>query len=133
MFQELVKEGNFIEYVKCFDNYYGTLKSEINDILKVKDICALDIEFEGALKVLSGHICDCRTVGILVLPPSVRCLRQRLVNRRSETRESIRKRLDESFSSHHIAAYEYVLINDNLEDSKSQLLKIVAEIRIEAI
>ena len=124
-FENMIKNDEFIEYVKCFNNYYGTSKQAIEDVLRNNDICILDLEYEGAYKLLSNNIVNTKCVGILILAPSIRTLRQRLVERKSETKESLNTRINESFNVNRIAKYNHVIINNELDKTKKQLLKCV--------
>ncbi|MBQ7524775.1 MAG: guanylate kinase [Alphaproteobacteria bacterium] len=124
-FDQLVRCGEFLEHVQYCGNRYGTLKSAVNDVLRNKKICILDLEFEGAYSVLHGNAFDFPCVGILILPPSLRSLEKRLRARHSETEESLKLRLTEAFQPKRIAKYHHVIVNRNLESAKVELLQIV--------
>ena len=124
-FLEMVENNEFVEYVECFGNYYGTSKKAIDDVLQHKDICILDLEYEGAYAILNDERFRERCFGILVLPPSYNVLKQRLMERNSETPESLDKRLHDSFKIKRIAKYQFVLINKELEDSNRKLIDLV--------
>ncbi len=126
-FEKMVKNNEFVEHVFCYGNRYGTSKKAIEEVLSKKDICVLDLEFEGAQNVLSNKIFDCECIGILVLPPSLKTLRKRLKNRHSETEESLECRLTESFKADKIAKYHHVIINADLERAKLELTKIIED------
>lgn len=127
-FAEMMKNGEFVEHVKCFENCYGTSKQAIDDVLQNKDICVLDLEYNGAYTILNDENFKDVCVGILVLPPSYKVLKQRLMNRNSETQESLNKRLNDSFKISKIAKYQVVLINKKLEYSKQQITQLVREL-----
>ncbi|MDR3224210.1 MAG: guanylate kinase [Holosporales bacterium] len=121
-FDDLIRRGEFIEYVECYSNRYGTLKSAVSDILKDNDICILDLDFAGAYQILAHNIVpEFNFEGVLILPPSMRSLRARLLGRGTETEESLKTRLHESFDIKNIAAYKYIIINNDLEKAKSEL------------
>lgn len=124
-FEQLVQNGEFIEHVSCYGNRYGTLKSAVLEVLKNKDICILDMEFEGAYNVLSNNLVDFDSIGILILPPSINSLRERLKNRNTETEKSLELRLSESFKIDKIAGYHHVIVNKDLEESQKELKKIL--------
>ena len=121
-FQKYITEGKFIEYVECYGNRYGTLKSAVENVLLYKDACVLDLDFEGASRILSLEFKGAKTVGILILPPSIKSMETRLLNRRSETQDSLNKRLDESFDIKTIGDYETVIINKDLEVSVKETI-----------
>ena len=126
-FEGLIKNNEFIEHVECYGNRYGTLKSEILNVLKHKDICILDLEFNGAHNILSKNTVTSDCSGILILPPSLKTLKNRLINRKSETEESLNKRISEAFDFENIANYQYVIINKDINDAKSEIFKIFSE------
>ena len=131
-FREHLKNNDFIEFTECYGNCYGTLKQEILDILARVDICILDVDFIGAYNILERKVmskfADIRFVGILILPPSFKELRARLISRCSETENSINVRL-QSFNTAQLNYYEpiydHILINSNLDTSQQKLIKIL--------
>lgn len=125
-FKDLVKENKFIEYVQCFGNFYGTAKFAVENALSKTDCCILDLEWGGAYNVLHKNALEmCETVGILILPPSIHELASRLKNRNSESEESLKLRLYESFNVKNVAKYEHVIINYDVEKSYEELLGII--------
>ena len=127
VFEDMIKKDEFIEYVRCFDNYYGTSHISVNNVLNQKDICILDLDYEGAYKLLSNKLFKTRCVGILVLPPSLKILKERLNERKSETPHSLNKRVEESFIVSRIASYHHVIINNDLNISKYQIKQIIKQ------
>ena len=127
-FEQMAQNEEFVEHVSCYGNRYGTSKKAIKDVLENKDVCVLDLEFEGAHNVLSNKIIDYESIGILVLPPSLKTLKNRLNNRGTETAESFEQRLIDSFKADKIAKYHYVIINRDLEESKKELMEIMKKL-----
>ena len=125
-FQDMVNADEFIEYVTCYGNMYGTSKKSIELVLKHKNICILDLDYEGAYKVLETNLLPYECFGILVLPPSIETLKRRLIARHSENEHELTIRLNNSFSVNLIANYEHVIINDDLEMSKQHINKILS-------
>lgn len=126
-FSKYIQDNKFIEHVECYGNKYGTLKNSIDHVLSTKDACILDLEFEGAYKILSNQFEHTQPVGILVLPPSLRTMETRLCGRKSETDDSMRIRLEESFNVLNIGNYQNVIINANLETSTQTALEIFSK------
>ncbi|MDR1234142.1 MAG: guanylate kinase [Holosporales bacterium] len=130
-FEKFIGDGQFLEYTDCYGNQYGTLKSTVLDLLTHNKACILDVDYRGAKAVLHGDLSDAdgsfkiQKIGILVLPPSIEALKQRLLNRRSETKESLNKRISESFNGESIAKYDHVIINDDISRSKKEVQNIV--------
>ena len=128
-FRNMMQNAEFLEYIYCFGNYYGTPKREVDNILKNNGICILDVEFAGAMSILSKYKNNINTkcTSILIMPPSIIELRKRLIDRGSETEEAINCRLAE-FNSEELAYYEplydYIITNNNLKTAKEVILNI---------
>jgi guanylate kinase len=126
-FDELVANGEFLERTECYGNRYGTLKSAVYDVFTNNNLCIIDLDFRGAYKALSMDIIpEYECIGILVLPPSLRALENRLALRNSETAESIKRRLEESFSVREVADYKHVIINDNVDVASARIKTIIS-------
>ncbi|MDR2598410.1 MAG: guanylate kinase [Holosporales bacterium] len=125
-FATLVQNGAFLEHTECYGNRYGTLKSSVDDLLQIKLACIMDVEYQGASEILSDRCVSWATkIGILVLPPSIATLKRRLMNRKSETEESLNRRITGSFDVGKVAAYDYILVNNEIDRSRSQICQIV--------
>ena len=128
-FREMIQNGEFVEYTYCFGNYYGTPKKEIDSILKNNGICILDVEFAGAASILNQYKNNKETkcTSILIMPPSMIELKNRLLERGSENEQAINCRLAE-FNSEELAYYEpiydYIITNNNLKITKEVILNI---------
>ena len=128
-FQSMIQNGDFLEYTYCFGNYYGTPKSEVDNIIQNNGICILDVEFTGAENILSKYRDnkDVKCTSILILPPSILELKQRLLARGSDSEESINCRLAE-FNTEELSYYEqiydYIITNNNLKQAKEVILNI---------
>ena len=127
-FQDMVNAGEFIEYVKCYGNMYGTSKKAIDIVLYNKNICILDLDYEGAYKVLENNLLPYKCFGILILPPSIETLKKRLIERNSENEHELATRLTNSFQIRLIANYKYVIINDDLDISKKCIDNILTSL-----
>ncbi|MDR1609412.1 MAG: guanylate kinase [Holosporales bacterium] len=128
-FDELVASGEFLEHTECYGNRYGTLRSAVYDVLADHDLCIIDLDYNGAHRVLAHNIIpEYECVGILVLPPSLGALESRLHFRNSETPESIKRRIDESFNVPKIAGYQHVIINDDADAAFGDITSIITSI-----
>lgn len=117
-FEETIQNDGFLEYAKFCDNYYGTPKSEVQKKLDQGIDVILEIEVQGAMNI-KKQIPD--AVMIFVIPPSFKELRQRLVNRGTETEDVIDKRIGTALKEvEHINEYTYVIINDKLDEAVSE-------------
>lgn len=121
-FEKRIQEHEFLEYVKLYGDYYGTSKKWVEERIARGKHVFLVIDTQGALQLM-GKLDACF---IFVKPPSLEVLTQRLLQRKTETSESIAKRLawavKEIEDAHY---YEYLIVNDNLETAYNVLLSIV--------
>ena len=121
-FEELVGQGAFIEYAKVHDNYYGTLKAPIEEVLAEGNSMILDIDVQGAAKVRDyvralpdGDPMKVGYVDIFVNPPSLEELRARLEGRGTDSPEVIERRLANAEGEMARAGeYMFRVVNDDL-------------------
>ena len=112
-FKQAKENNQFLEYEQVHGNYYGTLKSTVNDLRTRGKTVVFDIDVKGALSIRS-HYPD--SFLIFIKPPDIEVLIERLKGRKSETEESIRKRLKRiEFEYTFMGHFDYVVINDDLE------------------
>lgn len=122
-FEEHIKNDGLLEYAKYCDNYYGTLKSEIEGKLNEGKNVILEIEVQGAMQV-KKLLPD--TLTIFLAPPTVDTLRERLLKRGTETEEVIAKRVAQAEEELQFAdKYEYIIVNDVLEDAVEDFKAVV--------
>lgn len=112
-FEENIKNGYFLEYVKYGDNYYGTPKKAVDEMIDSGVSVLLKIEVEGAGNVRKLYP---DIVSVFIIPPSMQVLSERLRGRGTETDESFSKRIETARDELKRASeYDYVVINDDLE------------------
>ncbi len=122
-FKEKIANGGFIEWACFCGNYYGTPKDKVEQLLEEGKDVILEIEVQGAMKVRSEYP---EAVFIFVLPPSMHELRNRIVGRGTETEEVINERLKTAaWEFSHIAKYNYILLNDNIESAVERFSAII--------
>jgi len=114
-FRKLIDTGAFAEYEMVYeDQYYGTLMSEIERIWSAGRHIIFDIDVQGALTLKRKFGERCLT--IFIRPPSKELLFERLINRKTESPEALRKRIDKA--EHELGfepLFDFVLVNDQLE------------------
>lgn len=123
-FEEEIKKGNLLEYALYNGNYYGTPKSEIEERLNQGINVILVIEIQGARNVKNMMGDD--VLLIFVLPPSLEALRERLINRNTESLDQIEKRIE--IAKKEIEEndfYDYEIINDDLDKSVKEMENII--------
>ena len=123
-FEEKIKNDGMLEYARVFDNIYGTPKDMvIKQLEKGRDII-LEIDVQGGLQVKKKM--PEQAVLVFVLPPDLATLRQRIVNRGTETEDVIYKRFSEALIEIKlIGEYDYFLVNDELDDAVYDLQAII--------
>lgn len=121
-FERRIAEDDFLEYNQHFGNYYGTPKSFVKEALKEKSVI-MEIEVVGALNAKKAFP-EC--ILVMVVPPSVDVLRKRLQGRGSETEAQIEDRLSRmNYELAHQSQYDYIIVNDDLEQAIADLCKII--------
>lgn len=128
-FEKKVANDEFLEHTRTFTNCYGTLKCEVDRLLKDGYDILLDINSVGAMNVKKIYP-DCVTV--FINPPSLEELKKRLVGRGTETPDSLKKRLDEiEFESKSIPYYDFVVVNDVAKDCSDKIVAFLENRRKE--
>lgn len=123
-FQKMVKNGDFMEHARVFDHYYGTNRNSVASQLRHGQDVILEIDWQGARQVRES-MPDCVT--IFILPPSLAELERRLRNRRTDRPEVIERRLKDARSDMtHWKEFDYVIINDDLDDAISSLEAVLS-------
>ena len=122
-FEKRIKEGVFLEYAIYNGNYYGTPKDKIQEKLDQGIDVILEIEIQGALKV-KELVPD--AIFIFILPPSMKELRRRLVNRGTDSKEKVLERFKTAYKEiNEVTKYNYVVINDEVEKAVSKVNAIL--------
>lgn len=122
-FKKKIEEGGFLEHAVFCDNYYGTPKDAVLNMLDSGKNVILEIEVQGALQVRSHYP---EAVFIFVIPPSMETLEERLRGRGTEVDDVISKRLERAKAEFKfIEKYNYVLENDTVENAVKRLHSII--------
>tara|TARA_Y100000590_G_scaffold423666_1_gene529779 strand:+ start:419 stop:1039 length:621 start_codon:yes stop_codon:yes gene_type:complete len=121
-FNQLNKNNFFIETAKVFNNFYG---SPLNNINKSKNNILFDIDWQGAKK-LRKKFDNNRIIDFFILPPSIKELKNRLIKRGRDNNKEINLRLSLALDEMvHYKDYKYILINENINKTVNQLIKII--------
>jgi len=124
-FDEMIDNDEFLEYAKYVNNYYGTPKKYVEDKIKEGKNVILEIEMQGALQVKKIYE---KAVLVFFLPRDAKTQRERLINRKRETIEQIEERISQAVvDAEYAIHYDYVLVNENLEDSIKDMQEIVED------
>ena len=117
-FKQLIKKDAFIEYEEVYqDRFYGTLKSEVERIWAKGHVIIFDVDVKGGVN-LKKYFGDA-AMSVLIVPPSMEVLEQRLRGRGTDSEEAIRERLAQAGWELEFAAgkFDHDLVNDKLEDT----------------
>jgi len=131
-FQTRLKAGAFIEHAKVYGNYYGTPRQFVFDQLEKGLDVVFDIDWQGTQQL--AQVARQDLVSIFVLPPSLVELEKRLRSRGLDAHDVIEKRLSQTANElSHWAEYDYVIINDDLEQAVAKVQTILNSERLKRI
>jgi guanylate kinase len=123
-FERMAAAGEFLEHARVFDNYYGTSRAQVEQLLDQSQDVLLEIDWQGAQQIRSA-LPECRS--IFVLPPSREALEQRLRGRGTDSDEVIARRLRDSIADlSHWNEFDYIVINDDFGRATADLEAIVS-------
>src|SRR5271156_4732797 len=127
-FRAMIDADEFLEYADVFGNYYGTARRFLREAEARGHDLLLDIDVQGASQIMQRIP---EAVSIFILPPDWQTLESQLRNRGSDAEEVIRRRLDTARREiENYSKYDYILVNNLLEQSADQLKAIVLAERI---
>ncbi len=122
-FRNMIENHEFIEWACFCQNYYGTPRKRVEDLLAEGKDVILEIEVQGAIQVKSKFP---EAVFIFVMPPSLDELRNRLSGRGTESAEVVEERLQTAlWECTNIEKYNYILINDDVNDAADRFAAII--------
>ena len=123
-FNSLVKKNSFFEYANIFDNCYGSLKKPVLELLSQGKDVLFDIDWQGTqqLKKIKGL----SLVTFFILPPNMKVLKERLLNRHQGQEKLIAKRMSKfSEEISHWNEYNYIFVNDDLNNCYEKILNVI--------
>ena len=123
VFEKMIAAGDFLEYAEVFDNFYGTSKRQVEQMLQDGQNVILEIDWQGARQVRE-RLPNCRSV--FILPPSLKELKKRLTGRGTDSPDVIERRFRDAISDiSHWTEFDYAVINDDLQHATAELAAIV--------
>ena len=123
-FQIMIHENRFLEYAKVFDHYYGTPAEQVIETLGRGNDILFDIDWQGTQSLKAKARDD--LVSVFILPPSYRELEIRLKKRNQDTDQEVAKRMSKAADElSHFPEYDYIVINNDLEESVKQIHAIL--------
>ena len=123
-FDELLQKNSFFEHANIFNNFYGTLKKPVLESLSAGKNVLFDIDWQGTQQL--KKIKSLSLVTFFILPPNIKLLKERLMNRHKGQENLIKERMkkfNEEVS--HWNEYKYVVVNDDLESCYNKILSII--------
>lgn len=128
-FEQMVIDGDFLEYARVFDHLYGTNRKFIASQLDQGLDVILDIDWQGARQVRSAFEDSCL---VFIIPPSLESLRNRLTRRGQDSAEIIQRRMrDAQAEISHWTEFDHLVVNDNFDNALEELLTIINDHRLQ--
>ena len=122
-FIDNIKKDNFLEYAKVYDKYYGTPKDEVVKRLEKGIDVVLVIDITGALNIKKMFK---DAIFIFIMPPDLKTLMRRIIDRNRDPREKMLKRFKEDYKLvNEFNKYNYVVVNDNISDAVNKVEAIL--------
>jgi guanylate kinase len=128
-FERMRDNDELLEWARVHDNYYGTPRAKVEEQLSAGNDILFDIDYQGTLQLYEK--CRSDMVTVFILPPSIQELRARLERRAQDSKGTIEKRLRNArLEMEHFDEYDYVIVNEDLEDSTQKVRSILAAARL---
>jgi guanylate kinase len=128
-FEDDIKEGNFLEYAKVHDNYYGTSLKPVTNALNDGKLVIFDIDVQGH-KLVREKLSKI-TTSVFITPPSLSELEFRLKNRSLDNEENIKRRLENATKEiKSIKEYDYIIINDDIHKATDEFIFVCNSARL---
>ena len=122
-FEESIKNGKMLEYTEFVGNYYGTPLDKVNELITAGKEVLLEIEVNGAMQVRER----CKdAIFIFIAPPSFDALKNRLIQRGTESKGKIEERIRKAEREIGLAEmYDYIVVNDEVKNAADKILAII--------
>ena len=126
-FQYMVNNNKFLEYAKVFNNYYGSLRKNVDEHLSNGNDVLFDIDWQGAQQLVKSDYS--KIVTIFILPPSKESIEKRLLMRKNDSGDNIEtvknRMLEYETEVSHQEEYQYIVINKDLNECTNEIIKII--------
>ena len=124
-FQKLIDKGEFLEYAKVFENFYGSTKSKVIEHLNNGENVIFDIDWQGTEQIKKKKL-NYKLITFFILPPSRTELFNRLKNRDMKDKNIVEERMNQfNKDINHWENYDLVVINDNLDTCYKEIIKLI--------
>ena len=134
-FSQKLAAGEFLEYADVYKHRYGTLKSEVLNRIRQGEEVLLDIDVQGAKQIRAAAEADpeirAAAQFIIIAPPSLETLKQRLTDRNSETPEQLQIRINGALNELvNFRLYDFMVVNDDLETAANELITVLKAMKL---
>ena len=122
-FERKIDNKEFIEWERFYDYNYGTLRSFVDDKIAKGLSVVLEVDVKGAINIKKNYP---QAILIYIAPPSMEELKERLINRKTETKEDLEKRIKRAEMEIQFQdKFDYVVVNNKLEDAVEEVKKVI--------
>ncbi|WP_244606626.1 guanylate kinase [Arsenicitalea aurantiaca] len=129
-YERMRQDGELLESAEVHGNFYGTPRAHVEEQLAAGNDILFDIDYQGTLQLYQR--CRADMVTVFILPPSIKELRARLERRAQDSVGTIEKRLrNAKLEMAHYNEYDYIIVNEDLENSTQKVRSILASARLE--
>jgi guanylate kinase len=126
-FEQMSKDGAFLEHAQVFGHFYGTPRAPVERALAAGTDVLFDIDWQGTQQLASDEKMGADLVSVFILPPSTEELESRLNSRARDPDEVVRDRMQKaSGEMSHFPEYEYIIVNDRIGESVARIQAILA-------
>lgn len=130
VFKAHVNDGGMLEHAHVFGNFYGSPKAPVQAAIDQGRDVLFDIDWQGSQQITNSAL-GAHTLSIFLLPPSIRELRNRLEKRGQDDADTIARRMEKSWDEiSHWGAYDFVIVNDDLDETEEKLKTIISATRL---
>ena len=124
-FRQKIKEGQFLEHAKVFGNLYGTPLQAVRDSISQGKSVVFDVDWQGGKQIRSSSLSEF-VISIFILPPSIKELHDRLMNRARDSSETVKDRMKKSIDEiMHWKEYDYVIVNRDFDKTLREVESII--------
>ena len=132
-FRQKIDDGQFLEHAKVFGNLYGTPLQSVKDSISQGKNLIFDVDWQGGKQIRSSSLSKF-VISIFILPPSIKELHERLMNRAQDSSETVKDRMRKSIDEiMHWKEYDYVIVNNNFEKTLHEVKSIITSEKLRRV